>query len=573
MRFVSLPVVCMAAVTFYVGFYHLFLYFKRRHTHPEDLSFAITCFTMGFYDIMCIGAYNTASTVDGFRWQKSQVAVLSLTGAVYTWFITDYVGLLSKRWRNLFMIFFCVSALLVEFINTPLIWHPDRPAVKRIPLPMGLEMIYHEVVPGLYTEFLGIMGLVVFFYVYALNIRQAAQDKTKSTPLFYSNTLFCIGLVNDALVHSGIYSFLYTIEFAYMAVVLLMARTLSRAVVESAILKDACEISEKKYRDLVNHLQVGIFISQDRIIRFCNERFAALFGYPRSSDVTGFPVEKLIPSAGDSGRNIGLDETAGRMHGGFETRGIRADGTAVDLEIMTGIIRYGSGPAVQGSVIDITPHKISEARIQQDLHEKEVLLREIHHRVKNNLQIISSLLNLEQVRSKDPNIRRTLQDCNRRIQSMAMIHDRLYHTERLDSIDFSGYAQILVKDSIISFGVSNRIAVRLKVESIPLGIDTAIPCGLILNEMVTNAIKHGFPDERPGTLSVRFMKRPDGFYEMSVMDDGVGLPPEAELDKSKSLGLTLIDVLVQQLEGTLRIERKNGTRFTVRFKASENLKS
>ena len=569
MRFVSLPVACMAAVTFYVGFYHLFLYFKRRGGHAEDLSFAITCFTMGFYDIMCIGAYNTTSVADGFRWQKSQVALLSLTGAVYTWFITDYVGLLSKKTRNLFMIFFCISALLVQFVEKPFFWHPDRPAVKRIPLPIGFEMVYHEVAPGPYTDFLGVMGLMVFVYVYALYARRPRQDRAKYSPLFYSNTIFCIGLVNDALVHSRVYSFIYTIEFAYMAVVLLMAKTLSRAVVESAILKDAFEISERKYRDLVDHSQVGIFISQDRIIRFCNERFASLFGYARSSEVVGLPTEKLIPAADDAGKNIRLDEKAGMMRGSFEARGTHADGTLVDLEIMAGTIRYGSGPAVQGSVIDITQHKNTEARIQQDLREKDVLLREIHHRVKNNLQIVSSLLNLEQVRSKDQNIRRTLQDCNRRIQSMAMIHDRLYHTERLDRIDFSGYAQILVRDSLVSFGVSNRISTRVNLESIALGIDTAIPCGLILNEMVTNAIKHGFTDGRQGKISVRFIKQPDRFYEMSVTDDGVGLPPEGELDKSKSLGLTLIDVLVQQLEGTLRIERENGTRFTVRFKGPD----
>jgi len=258
--------------------------------------------------------------------------------------------------------------------------------------------------------------------------------------------------------------------------------------------------------------------------------------------------------------------------GAFEARGVKADGTPIDLEIMTSRIRYDSGPAVQGSVIDITQRKNDETRIQQDLREKDVLLREIHHRVKNNLQIVSSLLNLEQGRSKDPLIRRTLQDCNRRIQSMAMIHDRLYHTERLDSIDFSGYAQILVRDSLVSFGVSNRITTQLKLESIVLGIDTAIPCGLILNELVTNAIKHAFPDEREGVLLVRFLKRPDGFYEMSVKDDGIGLPTGFEWGKTDSLGMKLIEVLVQQLEGTLKIDRSSGTRFTLRFKAPENRK-
>jgi len=568
MRLVSIPVACMAVVTFYVGCYHLFLYFRRQRTHDEDLSFAITCFTMGFYDFMCVGAYNSSSVAEGFVWQRSQVACLLLVGATYYWFVVDYVLKHANKMRNFLLLFFCVSSVLEFSFDLPFFWHSDQPAVKVITLPMNIRAVYHEIVPGPYTDFLAIAGFLVFVFVYILYFQQDRAGRRKGIPLLISNTVFCAGMVNDAMVQEQIYKSIYTVEYAYMAIVLLMAYSLSNTVVESAIMKDAFEASEKKYRSLVDNSPVGIYIAQNGRVKFCNEQFASIFGYARASDVLGLPMEALIlPDARDGGmgkNGPGGDGPAG--HENRERKGTRADGSLIDLDVMSSAIDYETAPAVQGSIIDISERKAADAQIQASLKEKNVLLKEIHHRVKNNLQIITSLLNLESGRIANPQINRIFEDCNRRIQTMSMIHEQLYHSEHFESIDFGEYTKILVEELFGSYRIQRRIQNRLSVESIYLGLDTAIPCGLILNELATNAIKHAFPDERKGCVEIRFRLLQDGRCELAVKDDGIGLPKGIQLDDMQTLGLKLVDVLTQQLEGKLQIRRSQGTEFTVTFK-------
>jgi PAS domain S-box-containing protein len=568
MRLVSLPAICMAAVAFYVGCYHIFLYFRRNQTHREDLSFGLTCIAMGFYDIMCVGAYNTSSIVQGFMWQRSQVSCLLLVGATYSWFAADYLSVKMNKVRNALILFFCVSALLEYAFKVPVFWHPDRSAIKILYLPLDLRMVYYEIVPGPFTDFLALAGFAVFLFVYVLYFRQGRADRRKSIPLFISNTVFCAGMVNDALVQEQVYRAFYVVEYAYLAIVLLMAYSLSNTVVESAIMKDAFEASEKKYRSLVDNSLVGIYISWNGRILFCNEQFSAIFGYARASDVVGLSTESLIlpADAPDEKPPASHDANGGTREEERERRGVRKDGSTIDLDVMSSSIVHESSPAVQGSVFDISERKAADAQIRASLKEKNVLLKEIHHRVKNNLQIITSLLNLESAKISDPLINRIFEDCNQRIQTMSMIHEQLYRSEHFESIDFGEYARTLMDELFGSYRIQRRIRNRLSVESVFLGLDTAIPCGLILNELATNALKHAFPEGREGVLEVRFRILQDGRCELGVQDDGIGLPKDVQLDDLQTLGLKLVDVLTEQLEGKLQVRRNRGTEFIVTFK-------
>ncbi|HEY3273281.1 MAG TPA: CHASE4 domain-containing protein, partial [Methanocella sp.] len=203
---------------------------------------------------------------------------------------------------------------------------------------------------------------------------------------------------------------------------------------------------------------------------------------------------------------------------------------------------------------DITELKRNEEQIKASLKEKDALLKEIHHRVKNNLQIISSILSLQEARVTDQASRDVLADSRNRIKSMALIHERLYGSNNLSSIDFSEYIASLLSHLSSSYGVNNgRITVRTDIESLSLNIDIAIPLGLMVNEIVTNSFKHAFPGETPGEISVTLHRVNDGKYRLTVGDNGVGMPADFDIERTTSLGLQLVQALSQQTNSEITI--------------------
>jgi len=199
--------------------------------------------------------------------------------------------------------------------------------------------------------------------------------------------------------------------------------------------------------------------------------------------------------------------------------------------------------------------------------EKEVLLKEIHHRVKNNLQIISSLLNLQAHQTADPQMLELLQDSRMRVRSMALIHEKLYQSQSLAKINFGEYIKSLSADLVRSYQKTfNGVELNIQAGEIFLELDQAIPCGLILNELMTNALKYAFPNGRSGTIFVELRDEPGRLISLRVADNGVGLPEGQDIFKSKSLGLQLVNSLVNQLEGALTVENTQGAAFQISFK-------
>ena len=215
---------------------------------------------------------------------------------------------------------------------------------------------------------------------------------------------------------------------------------------------------------------------------------------------------------------------------------------------------------------EIAERKVAEERIRLSLQDKEVLLREIHHRVKNNLQIITSLLSLQANRLEDGHSQEMFQESERRIQAMALIHEKLYETETLSRIDFSEYVTTIARELYAAYhSSSGEIRLQVKVEDVNLTVSTAIPCGLIINELVSNALKYAFP-ARNGSIRVTMSRQTEEFYELRVSDDGVGMPPEFRLDGADSLGLQLVKGLVEdQLDGSLSFHNSSGTTWSIRF--------
>lgn len=218
---------------------------------------------------------------------------------------------------------------------------------------------------------------------------------------------------------------------------------------------------------------------------------------------------------------------------------------------------------------DISDRKQTEELVRASLDAKEVLLKEVHHRVKNNLQIISSLLRLQSRSVEDEQMKNLFQESQNRVQAMALIHEKLYKSKDLACVDLGNYTLTLVEELMQSYGVqSSSIQLTVQLSDVYLDIDTAIACGLIINELVTNALKYAFPDHQ-GEIKIQGRAIADSQYELVITDNGVGLPETLNIQQTTTLGLRLVRSLVRQLHGTFSLDRNNGTSVTISFSSSK----
>jgi PAS domain S-box-containing protein len=259
----------------------------------------------------------------------------------------------------------------------------------------------------------------------------------------------------------------------------------------------------------------------------------------------------------------------------FDHRIIRADGTMRHLDVIVKRVLKDSGEVsgIFGTMRDVTDLKIaeeiqrdSEEKIKASLREKELLLAEVHHRVKNNLAVISGLLGLQAGFVKDEQAKELFNESRNRIHSMALIHDKLYRNETLERIEFSNYISDLVSNIRDSYNPSNAdIRFHLECSNGYIDIKNAVPCGLILNELVSNAYKHAFTGRESGEIRISF-RQEDELYSLEVSDNGIGYHPGQKLTEVPTLGLTLVTSLVEQIEGGLEMRNTKGTTFTVTFR-------
>ena len=207
-----------------------------------------------------------------------------------------------------------------------------------------------------------------------------------------------------------------------------------------------------------------------------------------------------------------------------------------------------------------------EERIEAALKEKDILLGEIHHRVKNNLQVVNSLLDLQIDRIVDPVVLDMLRESQNRIKSMALIHQTLYESRDFVQVDFSNFLDSMAPTLVTSYGIDpDRIALSIDAVEVQLPINAAIPCGLVVNELISNALKHAFPNNGSGEIRIRLARDSESHATLSVSDNGTGIPADFDLAGTETLGLQLVNLLTDQLGGTLEIHRANPTVFTLRF--------
>jgi PAS domain S-box-containing protein len=341
--------------------------------------------------------------------------------------------------------------------------------------------------------------------------------------------------------------------------------------------------SEERYRSILKNMEEGFYeVDLTGHIAFCNDALCRMLGYSRN-ELLGMESQRLLAeTAFKEVVRTALNEVFHTTDDIWEILGdntfgeyeiVRKDGTRRIMEssITLKVDHDGHPIGFQGVSRDITDRKQAEAKLKAALHEKEILLKEIHHRVKNNLQVISSLLNLQARVLHNEQDRALFQESQQRIRTMALIHEKLYQSADLTRIDFREYVNHLLCDISQSYGSAMRgIQIINDIPAIELHIDTVIPCGLIINELVSNALKYAFP-EGEGTLKIAF-RLTDTRYQLMIQDDGVGLSESFDLNHLDSLGLQLVQGLVEeQLDGTFELQRDApGTCWCISFQEQPN---
>jgi len=350
---------------------------------------------------------------------------------------------------------------------------------------------------------------------------------------------------------------------------------LKKEIEERKRAEKALSESEERFRGIYENATIGIYrTTPDGQIVMANPALVRLLGYSafeelKERNLNREGYEPDFPRLGfqqrieDKGTVIGL-----------EAAWTKKDGTTIFVRESARAVRDRTGKILyyEGTVEDISKRKKAERQIQKDLKEKTILLTEIHHRVKNSLQLVSSLLRLQSLKTTDKDILDLFDQSRNRIFMMAAVYEKLYRTKSFSSIDYKEYLKDVLNNIYQASGLSERVSLKLDVQNLVLGLDDAIPASLIINELFSNSIKHAFPGKRKGRIEITLDKSDGETYRLTYRDNGVGLPAGIDFDSTKMLGLNLIKNLAHQIEGTATLKQNHWTTFKIVFKGYEYAK-
>ncbi len=309
----------------------------------------------------------------------------------------------------------------------------------------------------------------------------------------------------------------------------------------------------------------------DSRMTYVNPAFLNNLGFDSLDEILGRPFSEfwIVQEQLDDIMTALMDNDGpGQWSGELKVK--RKDGSLFDTHVSAATVFDSSGKpsALMSTSIDISERKLAEEQIKASLKEKEILLREVHHRVKNNLQIIMSLLKLQADKIDNKQLVDLLKNSEERVKSMAIVHEKLYQAENFADVDFSEYVKTLTNNLYHSYVISpGKISLKLEVSDVSLELDTAIPCGLIINELVSNSLKYAFPQDKEGEIKIAIRSISEDDFILEVSDNGIGIHESIDFRHAETLGLHIVKMLTEyQLDGTVELNRDKGTNFQIKFK-------
>jgi len=342
---------------------------------------------------------------------------------------------------------------------------------------------------------------------------------------------------------------------------------IARDITKRKKAEQALQESETKYREFFTTSRDCVFITQPdgRWIDF-NDVALELFGFDSRAELFNVPIPLLYRDPDERKFLLSTIEQQGFVKE-YPVQFKRKDETIIDTLVTTVRLLNQDGitKAYIGTIRDITEQKKAEKALRKVLEERETLLKEIHHRVKNNIQVISSLLNIQSRTTNNVQVKEILRDAQNRIKSIAMVHEQLYRTKELDKIDYGTYLAGIIKSMSVAYGLNpTDIEIMVSAEQVFLNMDQAVPCSLIINEMITNSFKHAFPERGKGKIWID-IKTDGGDIILQYRDNGIGITDNSLMERTGSLGMQLIMGLTMQLQGTIEMDTQMGSGYILKF--------
>jgi PAS domain S-box-containing protein len=338
--------------------------------------------------------------------------------------------------------------------------------------------------------------------------------------------------------------------------------------------------SELKFRSLYEATSDAVMLLDQERFFDCNLATLAIFGCINKEQFYGKHPSEFSPKFQPSGQDScslaaqRISTAVGTGSCRFDWVHKRLDGSEFPAEVLLNAMEINGKKVIQAVVRDITDRKRDEDRIKASLAEKEVFLKEIHHRVKNNLQVISSLLKLQSRYIQDSRVTEMLRESQNRVRSMALVHEQLYQSKDLSNIDFAEYIQNLAHNLFQAYEIhAEGVELQTTIAPYSVNIDTAVPCGLIVNELVTNCLKYAFNEPKKGKIKIDFTLQNNGACVLVVSDSGIGFPQDLDYRNARTLGLRLVGSLVKQIRGKIDLLATAGTTFQITFSQPTNTRS